>query len=329
MSSVPAGAYAQSAEAEGLFDDGNKLLAEGKLAAACDAFDASNRVEPRAGTLIQLGECRERNHQLASAWSAYKDALTRVKDPRKRELAAAKATSLEGRLSYLTVSVSDESRVDGLTLTRNGKPLDPTLWNRALPVDGGDYIIAGRATGHEEWQTTAHVPVESAKVSIEVPKFKELSKLTLPPTPTTTMASRPQSATTAVAEHAEREDVVPRGTFTTKRKVALGVAGASLIAVVSGALLGESAKRAQNDAFARCPDPAMPCTQADQSNALIKSSHGRALEANVAFGIAAATALTAGVLWVTGAPDRESPRRIGVIPGLAPGGTGIYVVGRF
>jgi hypothetical protein len=65
------------------------------------------------------------------------------------------------------VSASDESRVEGLRLTRNGKPFDPALWNRALPVDGGDFIIAGRAPGHEAWQTAAHVPVEGATISIE------------------------------------------------------------------------------------------------------------------------------------------------------------------
>src|SRR5215831_17174545 len=78
---------AQSANAEALFNEGNKLMAEGKIVEACDAFEASNRAEPRAGTLIHLGACRERNHQLASAWSAYKDAVTRAKDPTKHRLA--------------------------------------------------------------------------------------------------------------------------------------------------------------------------------------------------------------------------------------------------
>src|ERR1043165_7838821 len=46
-------AYAQSAEAEKLFNDGNRLMATEKLAEACAAFEASNRAEPRAGTLIR------------------------------------------------------------------------------------------------------------------------------------------------------------------------------------------------------------------------------------------------------------------------------------
>src|SRR5450432_3067817 len=129
--------HAQSAEAESLFVEGDKLMKAGKLAQACESFDASNRIEARAGTLIRLGECREQNHQLASAWSAYKDALTRVKDPNKRAIATAKVAELEPKLSYLTITVPIANRVDQLTVTRNDKPFDAALWNRTLPIDGG------------------------------------------------------------------------------------------------------------------------------------------------------------------------------------------------
>jgi hypothetical protein len=318
-------AHAQSAEAEALFNDGNKLMAEGKLAPACDAFEASNRVEPRAGTLIRLGECRERNQQLASAWSAYKDALTRVKDPRKRAIATAKARALESRLSYLTVVVSDDIRIAGLTLARNATPLDPMLWNRALPIDGGDYVIAARAPGHEEWQTTAHIPIEGAKVSVEVPKLMELSKLTAPPTPAGANPSRPPSLT----EPRDHGTMQPKGVFTTRRKISIGVAGASVVSMIAGAVLGTIAKGKQSDAYRLCPDPATPCTQADQANALLQSSRHRAFEANVAFGIAAAAGLGAGVLWLTGAPDEENPRRVSVVPSVMPGETGGVIMGRF
>jgi hypothetical protein len=314
-------ALAQSAEAEALFNDGSKLMAAGKLAAACDAFEASNRVEPRAGTLIRLGECREQNQQLASAWSAYKDALTRVKDPRKREVASAKAAALEPRLSYLTVSVSDESRIDGLTLTRDGKSFDAMLWNRALPVDGGDYVIAGRAPGHEAWQTTAHVPVELAKVSVEVPKFKEIVKLTAAPTPP------PASAAPSVGSAADRGPE-ERG-VTIRRKLAIGVAGVGLATGITGLIVGASGKADQDHAFELCPVPAMSCDHADQANALIKSSHRRSLEANVAFGVAAAAAIGAAVLWITGAPGAESPRRVTLVPHTAPGELGVVMLGRF
>jgi hypothetical protein len=318
-------AHAQNAEAEALFDDGNRLLSSGKLAQACDAFEASNRAEPRAGTLIRLGECREQNQQIASAWSAYRDALTRVKDPRKRDYAQGKATALEARLSYLTVSVSDESRIESLTITRNGAPFDQALWNRALPVDGGEYVIVGHAPGHEEWQTTARVPAERAKISVEVPKFKELAKLAPSPTPVAVKpAPRP-----AGTEPRDDEAAPSQGMFTTRRKIALGVAGASVISIAAGVVIGTTAKGKQDDAFKLCPDPAMVCSKAVEANALIQSSHNWALGANIAYGVAAATAIGAGVLWFTGAPKSESAPRVSVVPSLVPGEPGVLVRGSF
>src|SRR5215471_13426301 len=50
---VSARAHAQSAEAEQLFSDGDRLMKQGKLGEACDAFEASNKLETRAGTLIR------------------------------------------------------------------------------------------------------------------------------------------------------------------------------------------------------------------------------------------------------------------------------------
>jgi tetratricopeptide (TPR) repeat protein len=175
------GALAQTAEAEELFNDGNRLMAQGKLVQACDAFEASNRLEPRAGTLLNLGACREYNGQLASAWAAYKAALSRAKDPRKRELAQAKVAALAPRISYLTVSISDDSRLEGLSLTRNGVPLAPMLCNQASPVDGGEYVIASSAPGQEPLQIIAHVPVEGGNVTVDLPRFKEPTRS--PPSP--------------------------------------------------------------------------------------------------------------------------------------------------
>jgi len=298
-------AWAQNADAEALFNDGDRLMSAGKIADACDAFEASNRIETRAGTLIRLGECREANHQLASAWSAFKDALTRVRDPRKREIAQAKAAELEPKLSFLTVSVSDEARIDGLQLARNGKPLDPGLWNRAVPVDGGTYIISGRAPGHEEWQTTVVIDNEHGKGSVDVPKFKEIAKLVAPPTP-------------VEAKHDDNDAEIERdggnapSMFTRKRKIAIGVAGAGAAAAIAGTVLGLTAKHRQDEAFGLCPDPATPCAGADRATSLLHSGHQLAIEADVAYGVAAGAAIGAGVLWFLGKP--QISRHVAIVP---------------
>ncbi|MFN0249271.1 MAG: hypothetical protein ACKV2T_20470 [Kofleriaceae bacterium] len=266
------------------------MLKEGKVAAACDAFEASNRIEARAGTLVNLGLCREQNGQLASAWSAFKDAATRAKDPKKKQIADERIAVIEPKLSYLTISVADESRIDGLVVVRNGQPVDPALWNRAIPIDGGTHQIGGRAPGHEEWTATVAVPNENGKVSVEVPRFKELAKLVSPPTPT------PGPAPVVIEKEAP-----PQSMFTGKRKIALGVAAGGVLALGAGIVFGMQASGFEDDAFALCPDPDS-CADADQANDLMEKGRGRALLANVSYGVAVGAAAGAVVLWFLGAP---------------------------
>lgn len=316
MTATSSRAHAQNAAAEALFSDGERLMKEGKLPEACEAFAASNRLEARAGTLLNLGSCREKNGQLASAWSAYKDALTRAKDPKKQQVANERVTALESRLSYLTISVPDESRVDGLALTRNGIAVDPILWNRAIPVDGGTYVIAGHAPGHEEWSASVQVPNELGKVSVEVPKFKDIAKLITPVDP------KPP------AEAVDEAPATAASMFTTKRKIALGLAGVGITAVVAGVVLGVQAKGFENDAYALCPDPATPCADGDRASELTDNGHSRALFANVAFGIAGASMISAGTLWFLGAPS-ASEARVAVTPRAGMGAAAIDVTVRF
>src|SRR5262245_23491607 len=74
---TPAGA--QRADAETLFREGKRLLKEGKIAAACDKLDASERLEPSAGTELNIADCREKNGQLATAWAMFVRAAATAK----------------------------------------------------------------------------------------------------------------------------------------------------------------------------------------------------------------------------------------------------------
>ena len=322
-------AHAQNAEAEGLFREGDKLMASGKdgdLARACDAFEASNRIEPRAGTLIRLGECREKTRQIATAWVAYNDALTRVKDPRKRKIAADRAAALELRLSYLTISVPDESRVDGLVISRNGAAVDIGLWNHAIPIDGGRYVIAGKAPAHEEWSTTIEVPDENGRVSVDVPRFKEI-KVLIPAEDDRTGDPAQVHGRDRTADD-DALDVDAPGRFTTRRKLALGVAGLGVAALVTGAVLGVQSAGFEDDANALCP--ADPCSEGAAANALLDRAAARATAANVGYGGGAAALVGAVVLWFTGAPGAPATEtRAAVLPRLGGRYAGVDVTVRF
>jgi hypothetical protein len=316
---TPRLARAQSTDAEAMFGEGERLEAAGRIAEACNAFASSNRIEPRAGTLIRLGMCREQQGHLATAWSAYKDALTRVKDPEKRRFAEDKVAALEGRMSTLTVRVPDGSRIDGLVIERNGSVLDAGLWNRALPVDGGVYTIGGSAPGHEQWTTTVEIGNERDHASVDVPRFAEL-RVNLVETHDVV---QPRNAFDAA-------DAPPRpaGGLTRRRKAALGLGSAGVVAIGTGVVLALGARGLVDEAYGYCPDPTMPCPAAPMAQSLLDRARTREQLARITGGVGAVAVLGAGFLWVTGA-SRVGDDHVAVTPLLGAGVAGVDVQVRY
>ncbi|HWO26068.1 MAG TPA: PEGA domain-containing protein [Kofleriaceae bacterium] len=104
--------------------------------------------------------------------------------------------------------------------------------------------------------------------------------------------------------------VARRGSWLTRRRiVALAAGGLGLAAVGTGAALGRQANQLEANGYILCPDPAVPCRYAAEATDFNERGTARALQANIAFGVAGAAALTATVLWLTGGPG--SPRSSG------------------
>ena len=241
------GARAQSstAQAEALFRQGKDLIAHGKIAEACAAFDASQKLEPTIATLLNQAACREKNGQLATAWGLFLDAERQSRaatdDPTRQlhQVATDHAAKLEPRLSTLAINVPAENRVGGLEILRNNEPVDPGAWNKALPVDGGSYKITARAPGNADWSSTITVGVEHDAATIEIPKLK--AAVLDPAHPTgSAPASHPNAAST---EH-PRTKLFP-----------LALGGAAL-GLVGGAVGFELWARSTYDQSKREPDNA-------------------------------------------------------------------------
>jgi len=197
-------------------------MTAGKYAEACDAFDASQKLDPNLSTLVNQANCRERNDQLATAWRLFIDAEFRTRaatDTSIKELhqvVSARATGLRARLSMLTIRVPDGHRVRGLEILRDGHPIGPGAWGKALPVDGGRYKITARAPGSSDWSITVTVGIEGDARRIEIPRLA-------------TVASVPPIATSRVvpdepAPAVHRRSIVPLA-FAGGAVVLLGGAG--------------------------------------------------------------------------------------------------------
>lgn len=312
--------------AETLFRDGKRLVKDGKIAEACKAFEGSERLEHSVSTILSLADCREREGKLATAWGLFLQADSETRnEPAKatlNDIARKRATAIEGKLSYLTISVSDEARVPELVITRDDKVVDPAEWNRAIPVDNGEHVVAGKAPGHESWSTKISVGSLDKK-SVEVPKFKVLADLApKPPTPHVGTETR------AVVPPREEPSA-----FTSRRKIALGIGIGGVAVAGVAAFFGASANGLRDDALARCP--ATSCTPDDAIAAqdLNDRARDRALYANISFGVAGAAVVGAAVLWFTGGPehpprDATNASRVSIAP-MTGGISGISISGGF
>ncbi len=237
-------AYAQStsAQAEALFRQGRDLLAAGKIAAACNAFAASQKLEPAVTTLLNLGDCRAKNKQLATAWGVFLDAERQTRngtDPNTQKLhqvALDHAKKLEPRVPKLTVTVAPESRIDRLEVFRDATPVDPATWNLALPVDGGTYRITARAPGMTTWTGSITVGPEGDAKTVAIPKLLPVGyqpPTTTTPTPTPTPTPAPISA-------GANTGPTDTGGSSKVPLVLGGVAAATLVGAVAFELAGQS-----------------------------------------------------------------------------------------
>ncbi len=324
---APSRALAQARpEAEQLFRDGKRLMKEGKFADACSAFEASEKAEPNLSTLMSLADCHEKAQQYASAWARFLAAESRARgDAQKHALertARKRAAVLEARLSYLTVSVPDESRVPGLVVMRDGLELDPGQWNRAVPLDGGAHVITGKAPGHEPWQTTVELGVEADKRSVEVPRFKALPTLVSP----VRSLPAPEEPATVTSELPPVSAQAEPSPWSPRRKLALGIAAGGVVAAGAGIGFGLAARSARSDALATCPPAA--CTETAAAAAQEQNDRARrhALLANVGYAVAGAAAVGAVVLWFTAKPERRSS--LALAPALGES-QGLVVTGGF
>jgi hypothetical protein len=311
-------ARAQSVEAETLFVEGEKLMAAGQYEKACDAFAASNRLEARAGTLIHLGMCEEKRERYASAWIAFREALTRVKDPVKQQFATERAAAVQAKLSYLTIELPDASKLDGLVVSRDGSPLDAALFGRAIPVDGGTHIVVARAPGRKSWSSSVAIAKSRDKSTVLVPVLE----------PEATIGATGANTANITTGDTSNAGIVDTGGTTPARDtgnrhttlvVAFGAVGLAGLGV--GIFGGMTARAFDRDATALCPDLDMPCAMADRANNLLDRRDARALVANIGVGVAAAGAIAATVAWLTGRSSAGTD--VAVVP--APDGANILV----
>jgi hypothetical protein len=293
---------AQSAEAEVLFRDGRGLLKRGQLGPGCDKLAASERLESSVGTLLNLGDCRERLGKLASAWAAFRKAEAMAQrtggDDKRKAEAGRRAAALEPRLPNLVIEVPH--RVTGLAIRRDDELIDPAQWSTGMPVDPGNYAIVAEAPGFRPWRTMVPVAANNRRQVITVPAL-EPAPAGVTPAGVTPAGAAPTDAVGSRAEPSPAVDrtVPARGTWSTARQLSAGLAVAGAVTLGAGAYFGVHANDLKDRANQRCP--LVVCADSEGLR-LNDQAQTAALRANVLYVAGGAVVATAIVMWLVGAP---------------------------
>ena len=181
-------AFAQSPTREGtaqaLFDEGSDLFTRGQYDAACEKFRASNELDPRGGTLLNLALCREKQGRTASAWATFSEARNRsLKEGRSERVAFAekKIADLRPLLPRLRIVVTDPSQP--VEIKVDGEALPRAAWELSFPIDAGEHKIGATAPGHRAVAVVVRA-ASGAEVVATIPKLaREVIAEAPPPAP--------------------------------------------------------------------------------------------------------------------------------------------------
>ncbi len=266
--------------AEVLFFTARGMMEAHRYPEACQKLAESYRLDPAAGTLLNLAVCHEKQGRIASAWGEFTQSATDAKHanrPDREELAREHIAALEPDLPMMAIDVPATVKVAGLELVRNGVTLSAAAWDTELPVDPGEVEIVSRAPGYLPF---------TLKVKIE--KRQHL-KVSLQPLELAPLAP---------------QDVV---FWTPKRKVgaAVGVVGIAAVAVGTVVGLGVLDNRQKSDAACPSIDGHLRCTS-EGADAMSKA-HTGAWISDIAFGVGAVAVATSVYLFVTGSQERAEP----------------------
>jgi tetratricopeptide (TPR) repeat protein len=171
------------ASAEALFQEGRRLMDEGKSKAACPKFEESQRLDPGTGTLWHLGRCYQETGRLAKAWATYHQVAQeaqRTGETAKVKAALKRAKELKPKLHNLVIIVPKEHLVDDLVVTRDGITVGNGAWGAKVPVDLGKILIEASAAEHRGWSKTVKVAGKAKLHSVTVPLLKKRPKIIAP-----------------------------------------------------------------------------------------------------------------------------------------------------
>ncbi len=305
-------AWGQSGErhaaAEALFAEGRQLMEDKKYEAACQKFEASQKLDPGVGTLLNLANCYEQLGRAASAWARFKEAASAARaahSPQREQLAQDRAEALESVVSRLTIQIEPGGpSPEDVSIQRNGIRVEPATLETAIPVDPGHHTIIASAPGYEPFETVVTVKPGGSTVEVTIPPLHQ--------------ASKPAPSPAASAASANGKDTAK--TSSPQRAAAVVAWSVGVVGAAVGTTGGLVALSEWQAAKSTCDDFPYECAPDADAQVNRAATWG---DVSTAMFIVSAVGITTGtVLWLS-APRKERPVEIGLGP------TNLSLRGRF
>ena len=289
------------AQAEQLFEQARTLAQAGDFATACPMFEASYKLDPALGTLLNMATCYENDGKLASAWGRYREVISvasKVGDEARIKIAREKAGALEPRLPKLTIKAPPKTIV-GLVVMRDDVPVDPAVLGAGIYVDPGAHVVSASAPKHRSVSVEVKM-VEAETKIIELPALEPL-----PDAPSVT-------GTQTVIHVAAEEDPGK-----SRRIVGIVLGGTGVAAIAVGLGFGISARSSWNSAFddGLCDEQTKLCNKEGQERT--NDARRNALVADVVAGFGIGMIATGAVLYFTAPRRRDNNVSVAPVAGGA------------
>ncbi|MDI1434350.1 hypothetical protein QHF89_32930 [Polyangium sorediatum] len=155
------------AAADALFQAAKKLMSEKNFAEACPKFDASYKLDPTLGTLLNLADCYEKFGRTATAWSTWGEAMEKaLRDGDKRaDFARSRRDALFPKLPKVVINVQNE--VPGVDILWDQVKLAPAVFGVELPADPAEHdLLVLRDDGMKLKEERVRITQEGARTEL-------------------------------------------------------------------------------------------------------------------------------------------------------------------
>ena len=303
---LPSVALAHDPEkAAELFRQGRDAMASHDYPLACGKFIDSQNEDPRAGTLINLAQCKEALGKLATAhqyWQQASNLARAIGDPRT-DFIAAQLERLDARVPRLTIVLAKDAP-PGTIVRRDGIDFGAGSLGASLPVETGAHTITVIAPHMEPKQTVVEL-AEGDRHEVTVAPGEPIVEAVAPPA-----LAVPPAASTATP-----------GATSPVRIAAYIAGGLGIVGLGVGVVSGARALSFAGDTTGHCDgDVCDPVGTAARQN---EESAGNVATAGFVSGVGLLAA--AAVLRVL-SPSADEASYMRRNLGYVAGGTGLVVL---